>query len=787
MAEGPFLALPAERADAIVVERFTESMGDLRRAVHMLVEALPPGGGIVFDLSNLQSPQSLRRVLEGRPGSLDPAGSLRDPDRPVLLHQFLEACDTAGLLVSDVYRVPPAADELGDDFARAMFDQGFLATACVGGPPPARFWVVARRQPCRVGSVLVGAGAPAEQSRTESVLRSFLPQDWEIVTCPGEDELESFNRGVALSTGETLWFLRAGATPDATLFHNLVAASFAAPAAPQAADEVAGAFCGLMARREIILGAGPLSRSWQSPAIAYEEYALRLSTLAVPTVPVVGTLTCPPLPVADADVLAREADTLIETWKPILDRPFRGERTEAERTTPVHEAPWQDREPRTTLCMIARNEERFLADCILSARAAVDEIVVVDTGSTDRTVEIAESLGAVVLHEPWNDDFASPRNKGLEAATGDWVLVLDADERLVDGAAENIRELVQDAGVCGYHMIMRNIYDGEQTQGVRMVRLFRNLPEVRWQNRIHEQVTPTLTRAGTAEGLVLSSSDVVIEHVGYGTEIMVERGKDERNERIFRAQLAEQPNDIYTLYKFGDFLRRLPDGNVESLSILERGLEQVYRLAPHQLREIPYAAEIAALCALEHAREDRLDLADEICERAFSCLMPTPNLHYIAAGLALHRGHHDEAIAHYRQCLRYADQVLVVPIQDGITGHVSLTGIAQAWLQKGEHQKARRMLEMSQNLCPTYEVTALALSRLHFELGDVPASLHTLMDFLTAQPDSAGACQQATLILSKIGMTDEARTMGKRAIALLEKDSQTTQADKMRQTLAALS
>ena len=88
------------------------------------------------------------------------------------------------------------------------------------------------------------------------------------------------------------------------------------------------------------------------------------------------------------------------------------------------------RAPRITLCMIARDEERFLPECLDRARAAVDEIVIVDTGSKDRTVAIAQSFGAKVLHVPWDDDFSAPRNAGIAAATGDWILVLDADEFL---------------------------------------------------------------------------------------------------------------------------------------------------------------------------------------------------------------------------------------------------------------------------------------------------------------------------------------------------------------------
>src|SRR5437773_6000316 len=98
---------------------------------------------------------------------------------------------------------------------------------------------------------------------------------------------------------------------------------------------------------------------------------------------------------------------------------------------------------RISLCMIVRDEEQFILECIESARDAVDESIVVDTGSTDRTIELAERAGASVYPFVWCDDFAAARNASIEKASGDWVLWLDADERLARGGAEVLREAVE--------------------------------------------------------------------------------------------------------------------------------------------------------------------------------------------------------------------------------------------------------------------------------------------------------------------------------------------------------
>src|SRR5271156_3302650 len=101
--------------------------------------------------------------------------------------------------------------------------------------------------------------------------------------------------------------------------------------------------------------------------------------------------------------------------------------------------------PRISLCMIVRDEAAMLPGCLESVRGAVDEMIVVDTGSRDATIRVAEGAGAWVLPFEWIDDFAAARNHGIARATGEWVLVLDADERLAPGAPEGLRAAVAKA------------------------------------------------------------------------------------------------------------------------------------------------------------------------------------------------------------------------------------------------------------------------------------------------------------------------------------------------------
>jgi Tfp pilus assembly protein PilF len=127
-----------------------------------------------------------------------------------------------------------------------------------------------------------------------------------------------------------------------------------------------------------------------------------------------------------------------------------------------------------------------------------------------------------------------------------------------------------------------------------------------------------------------------------------------------------------------------------------------------------------------------------------------------------------------------------VPIQEGITSHVSLAGIAQAWLQRGQVQRAERLLQQAIAIEPAYEVAHLALSRLHLECGGLAKALRVLTTFLTAHPDSPGACQQTTLLLHRLGQTAAAQRMGRHAVSLLEARALGQEAAAMQRILAAM-
>ena len=153
--------------------------------------------------------------------------------------------------------------------------------------------------------------------------------------------------------------------------------------------------------------------------------------------------------------------------------------------------------PRLSVAMIVRDEAQVLTETIESVRPIADEIVVLDTGSTDRTLEIARELGAVVDGVVWNDDFAAARNRCRKLATGDWVLWLDAGERLAEGSAAELREFVDGQADPGRaYMMLVETPSAASSEQIAQLRLVPNLPRLQFTGRVRETLLPSVEEAG---------------------------------------------------------------------------------------------------------------------------------------------------------------------------------------------------------------------------------------------------------------------------------------------------
>jgi tetratricopeptide (TPR) repeat protein len=212
-----------------------------------------------------------------------------------------------------------------------------------------------------------------------------------------------------------------------------------------------------------------------------------------------------------------------------------------------------------SLCMIVKDEEAMLGRTLGAIRDHVDEIVVVDTGSTDRTVEIAESFGAKVLHHEWTGDFAAARNVSVDAATSDWIIYLDADEVLVEGDGPRLRALLGQTWRDAFYLVMTNFVGEEEDNhalNFNALRIFRNRPEYRFEGRLHEQWAQNLP-AYLPERLV--TCDVRVDHFGYLGAVRDSKGKSERNLALLERQMAEGDDSPFLHFNLGSEYHAIGD------------------------------------------------------------------------------------------------------------------------------------------------------------------------------------------------------------------------------------
>jgi GT2 family glycosyltransferase len=319
---------------------------------------------------------------------------------------------------------------------------------------------------------------------------------------------------------------------------------------------------------------------------------------------------------------------------------------------------------RLTVCVLTKNEEKFLAQCLASVKGLADQLLVLDTGSTDRTVEIAQEHGAEVHTFTWCDDFSAARNAALESITGDWVLMLDADEELPVDQHARLREDMQRADAIAFRLPLVN--RGEEAQGWSFVpRLFRNAPGVLYYGRIHEQVFPSLIPYCKAWGLETRLGTAQLLHHGYAKEIIKDRNKIARNLGLLRLAIAERPQDANLQMNLGLELVRsgaLPTG----LTHYREAFRLMSALAPSEvvpeLREVLLTQFTCQLYKVRGHEEVVCVLNSPLAKNGGL----TASLHF-ALGLAhFELGQLREAADQMKQCLAKRKQPGLSPINTDI-------------------------------------------------------------------------------------------------------------------------
>ncbi|WP_164545417.1 TPR domain-containing glycosyltransferase [Paenibacillus albus] len=349
--------------------------------------------------------------------------------------------------------------------------------------------------------------------------------------------------------------------------------------------------------------------------------------------------------------------------------------------------------------VLACNEEDVLDRCLRSVQGLADELVVTDTGSSDRTVEIATSYGARVVRHTWTDDFAAARNEGLDAARTIWVLVLDADEQLAArvGRAE-IRELLRKSDSDAYRVAVLSQYGNGEGESLthEAVRLFRADCGFRYTGVIHEQLV--LPRSGVMAGVDGRPCGLTLLHDGYLPEAIARKGKAQRNLRLIEKVLRQTPDDAFHLYNKGVTLCQLnkPEDACGAFAL-------AYLVVP---AGAPYRPTLVRDWAKALLAEGRADEAAAMLYREVDRYGDYPDVQLLYGDCLMRQHRVVDARSAYEAALeagRAAGSAAArYVVEAGAGSYRARCGLAQAESALGRADSAQRLFEAAAGEAPRY-------------------------------------------------------------------------------------
>ena len=372
---------------------------------------------------------------------------------------------------------------------------------------------------------------------------------------------------------------------------------------------------------------------------------------------------------------------------------------------------------RLSLCMIVRDNEDTIGPCLESIQPWVDETIVVDTGSTDRTPEIVKSFGAKLSFFEWCDDFSSARNKSIEAASGDWIFWMDSDDTIPHDCGERLRALADSKHadtILGYVMQVRCPANSSRRRQeftvVDHVKMFRNRPEIRFEGRIHEQVLMPIRRLGGEVGW----TDIYVEHSGADDSVESQRRKIERDLRILRKDLADRPNHPFVLFNFA--MTYAESRNYRKALLWTK---RCLRLSNPGESHVRKAFAYLASCQMELGNFDGAIQAAEAGRQLFP---DDPELLFREAMVLNAQGRNVEAINSYEQLLRLDPTEAFQSTDPSITGYKCRFNLGVVLQETGEDLQAENQFRQALADAPWFYPAQRALLNLLLERGRVTAA-----------------------------------------------------------------
>ncbi len=395
-----------------------------------------------------------------------------------------------------------------------------------------------------------------------------------------------------------------------------------------------------------------------------------------------------------------------------------------------------------TVCMIVRNEETNLSDAIDSVSDVVSEIVVIDTGSYDKTREIAKDAGCNLFDFTWIDDFAAARNFALSKATQPWILSLDADQRLPKSSVSQLRQVIhQNIDSAVVHI---ETYDANNQLIVQYpaLRLFRADPRISYSGRVHESIDKSIKRNNLIH---TDETKIVIHDFGYGSA-EARLNKKKRNLELLRQAYQSGESDLYLTYKY---LQTISDSN-ERKKVVENTRANLNSSKETKLEENFYIDELVYWCALDLLNQGQLKEAQEFSTRMAKIV--TGYSVWTAGMVSAKAG---DFFTAEKLLTTYENECASIhPFRKKPTEcSVAMAGFWRAWglRLQGEFDRALQVLTQYEKKASPSEMELFQYekSRIHLSSGNLQNAAKALTNFIS-QIDTARHLNEIRMVAAEI-------------------------------------
>ncbi len=286
-----------------------------------------------------------------------------------------------------------------------------------------------------------------------------------------------------------------------------------------------------------------------------------------------------------------------------------------------------------SLNMIVKNEEANLTRALQSVKNIVDEIIIVDTGSTDKTKSIAKSFGAKVFDFEWMNNFSSARNFALEKSSGDWIIYLDADEELSSGSVNELKKIIQEKPA-GINCLVQSLGQDLNLSGImKYPRLFPLNDKIKFTGRVHEQIQTSLVK----NNFVIKDSAIKIIHYGYASDDNIIMQKLERNLDLLLRE-EDKKLTIYDLFKIGQTAYSL-----KYFRIAERYFQ---RMLNFRNADKKYTGQALMYLALMNYEVDKIQAAFNLAQQAYKVVPDKPYLNYLLSLICLRLSDREKSLGY---------------------------------------------------------------------------------------------------------------------------------------------